>query len=44
MSLFSQLLGIVAIFMLIACILYVLFGQLTVKKLRKNPETKEALG
>ncbi len=44
MSLFSQLLGFVAIFMFISCILYVLFGQLTVRKLRKNQKTKDALG
>ncbi|WP_200897976.1 hypothetical protein [Arsukibacterium sp. MJ3] len=44
MSIFSQLLGFVAIFMLIACILYVVFGQVTVRKLRKNPKTKDALG
>ncbi len=25
-------------------ILYVIFGQVTVRKLRKNPETKQALG
>jgi hypothetical protein len=43
-SLFSQLLGFVAIFMFISCILYVLFGQLTVRKLRKNQKTKDALG
>lgn len=30
--------------MLVACILYVLFGQITVRKLRKNPETQHALG
>lgn len=44
MSLFSQLLGLVAIFMFLACILYVVFGQVTVRKLRKNPNTKDALG
>lgn len=44
MSLFSQLLGVVAIFMFLACFLYVLFGQITVKKLRNNPITKNALG
>lgn len=44
MSLFSQLLGFVAIFMFISCILYVVFGQITVRKLRKNPKTKDALG
>lgn len=30
--------------MLIACVLYVIFGQVTVRKLRKNPKTKSALG
>lgn len=44
MSLFSQLLGFVAIFMFISCILYVAFGQITVRKLRKNPKTKDVLG
>jgi hypothetical protein len=44
MSLFSQLLGVVAIFMFFACILYVIFGQVTVRKLRKNPKTKNVLG
>ncbi len=44
MSLFSQLLAFVAFFMLLALILYVIFGQVTVRKLRKNPDTKNALG
>ena len=44
MSLLSQLLGFVAIFVFLACILYVIFGQVTVRKLRKNPKTKDALG
>ncbi|WP_320042061.1 hypothetical protein [uncultured Desulfobacter sp.] len=30
--------------MLIGLILYVVFGQLTVKKLRRNPNTKNVLG
>lgn len=30
--------------MLLALIFYVVIGQVTVKKLRKNPETKHALG
>ena len=41
---FSQLLGIGMLFVFIALILYVVFGQVTVRKLRKNPETKESLG
>lgn len=44
MSTFSQLLAIVAFLMFWVCILYVLFGQITVRKLRKNPKTKDALG
>ncbi|GAA6171671.1 hypothetical protein NBRC116592_13410 [Colwellia sp. KU-HH00111] len=44
MSMFSQLLGFVAIFVFFSCILYVLFGQITVRKLRKNPKTKDLLG
>ena len=30
--------------MFVTCILYVLFGQITVRKLRKNAKTKDALG
>jgi len=44
MSLFSQLLAFVFIFMFLACILYVIFGQVTVRKLRNNPRTKDQLG
>ncbi|WDD97404.1 hypothetical protein [Thalassomonas actiniarum] len=44
MSTFSKLLAFDAIFIFLACILYVLFGQITVRKLRKNPKTKDALG
>ena len=44
MSTFSKLLAFDAIFIFLACILYVLFGQITVRKLRKNPKTKAALG
>ena len=44
MSLFSQLLAFVSFFMFLALILYVVFGQITVRKLRKNPETRDALG
>ena len=36
--------GILIAFALLVSILYVVFGQLTVKKLRKNPKTKDALG
>lgn len=41
---FLLVFSIVFCFGLLACILYVLFGQITVRKLRKNPETKHALG
>jgi hypothetical protein len=38
------MLAIVGICMFLTAILYVAFGQVTVKKLRKNPKTKDALG
>ncbi len=41
---FSTLLAIPAAVMLISWVLYVIFGQITVRKLRKNPEIKQALG
>lgn len=44
MSLFAKLLAMPALLGFVVCILYVLFGQITVRKLRKNPETKSALG
>jgi len=44
MSTFSQLFALACFFLFLACILYVIFGQLTVRKLRKNPKTKAALG
>lgn len=44
MSLLAKILSFPAALGLVACILYVLFGQLTVRKLRKNPETKDHLG
>ena len=44
MTLFSKLLALSAVFMLLSLILYVVFGQVTVRRLRKNPVTKEALG
>jgi len=43
-SLLSILLAIPAAVGFIACILFVVFGQITVRKLRKNPETKQVLG
>jgi hypothetical protein len=44
MSLFSYLLAIIFSVQLIALILFVVFGEMTVRKLRKNPTTKNALG
>ena len=44
MSLFSVLLAIAAAVALVGCFLFVIFGQVTVRKLRKNPETKHELG
>ncbi|MFK5913015.1 MAG: hypothetical protein QM484_01465 [Woeseiaceae bacterium] len=40
----SSLFTIVLITGFITCVLFVLFGQATVRKLRKTPETKGALG
>jgi hypothetical protein len=44
MSLFSLLLAIDFCVLLIAWILFVIFGQATVRKLRKNSEMKDSLG
>jgi len=44
MSLFSSLLGVAALVGFFSIILFVVFGQVTVRKLRKNPETKNELG
>ncbi len=44
MSLFSTLLAIPAAVAFISAILFVIFGQITVRKLRRIPETKQALG
>jgi hypothetical protein len=44
MSLFSFLLAIDCLTAIIGSIFLVIFGQVTVRKLRKNPETKDALG
>ena len=41
---FSTLFAILAAAAFIGCILFVIFGQITVRKLRKNPETKYSLG
>jgi len=44
MSLFSTLLGLATLIAFIAIIFFVIFGQVTVRKLRKNPQTKHELG
>ncbi len=44
MTIFSKLFALIFIFILIACFLYVVFGQVTVRRLRKNLKTKDALG
>ena len=44
MSLFSQLLAFAVAIMMVALIFFVLFGQITVRRLRKNKATKESLG
>ncbi|KEQ17904.1 hypothetical protein [Endozoicomonas numazuensis] len=44
MGLFSSLLAIAMFICFLACIMFVVFGQVTVRKLRKKPETKDALG
>ena len=44
MSLLSQLLAFSVAGCVLSAILYVVFGQITVRKLRKNPKTKNALG
>lgn len=44
MSLLSKLLAFACAIGFFAAILYVVFGQTTVRKLRRNPETKDKLG
>ncbi len=44
MSLLSTFLIIPLAVALGSAVLYVIFGQITVRKLRKNPETKQELG
>lgn len=41
---YDNLLGIAVLFMFIAGLVYLVFGQVTVRKLRKNPETRDKLG
>lgn len=44
MALGDIIFAVIFIAMFIAWILFVIFGQVTVRKLRKNPETKRGLG
>ena len=44
MSPSDKLLGIAAAFIIFSALLYVVFGQVTVRKLRKKPEVKDKLG
>lgn len=44
MSMLSTLFAITSAVCFVALILYVIFGQVTVRKLRKNPDTKNKLG
>lgn len=44
MTLVQVILSVILAVMFISAILFVIFGQVTVRKLRKNPETKYALG
>ncbi len=44
MSLFSTLLAIPMAVALVGCFIFVIFGQITVRKLRNNPGTKHELG
>lgn len=44
MSIESALFGIALIELFFAMILFVVFGQVTMRKLRKNPNTKNELG
>ncbi len=44
MSIDRILFAVAALLLFIGCILFVLFGQITVKKLIKNPATKDSLG
>lgn len=36
--------GLLILATILTCIMFVLFGQITVRKLRKNPKTRDALG
>ena len=44
MTVVQSILSVILAVAFISCILFVIFGQVTVRKLRKNPETKHVLG
>ncbi len=44
MTLVQTILSVILAVIFISAILFVIFGQVTVRKLRKNPETKQVLG
>lgn len=44
MNLTEIVIGVLIAVVFISMVLFVLFGQITVRKLRKNPETKNELG
>jgi len=44
MTLVQTILSVILAVTFISVVLFVIFGQVTVRKLRKNPDTKQALG
>ena len=44
MTLGEAIFSVILATMLVSCVLFVIFGQVTVRKLRKIPDTKQALG
>ena len=44
MSIATQVMGWAVLTLMVSLVLFVLFGQIAVRKLRKNPETKDHLG
>ncbi len=44
MTLVQTILSVILAVMFVVCVLFVIFGQITVRKLRKNPETRQVLG
>lgn len=44
MKTITLLVGIMILLVLVSMFMYLIFSQVTMRKLRKNPETKDALG